>query len=128
MCINSQYHFKLDRRHGRICISLEACSVGKDFSLLVTGGTAHVGAIALATPAGETKMAQLRGHRDGEVAVTIADIVAKALNCHVSVGCGIHYDCITPGEIATVRHLSQKLAQAFIHAARGTGNWSKGSC
>ena len=82
-------------RHGRIAIRVSA--MGGDLVFLVGGGTAHVGACAMAS-AGEAgrpphaAVHALPGHREGELAAELAELAAASLGRTSAVVAGIHLD------------------------------------
>ena len=80
--------------------------MGNDLAVTVCGGDrAHIGSVALAIPreslrgTGErsatTSVLNVTGHKDGEISVRVADLLATELNCVVTVACGIHVDRIS---------------------------------
>ena len=100
---------------GRITLHVELQEIGRDIMCLLTGGAAHIGATALATPNTQTVdqvlLLELAKHREGELAKLFALTLAKYFNCTVQATVGIHYDNITQDEIALVLSLSQTLLQ-----------------
>ena len=117
----SQYFISLDAQRGRIKLKLTALKLGADYALTLHGGRAHVGSTALAAPGQNAQICQIAGHRDGEIAASVAERVANALQVRVAVTCGIHYDAITREEIAQVRELAGQLAVKFT-TTLGNGN------
>lgn len=102
---------------GRIQLTLKAMSAGGDLLILLTGGEAHIGAIALAAPEGLAGSPECTGHREGALACEIALELADQLRCRVAVACGIHYDNITRAEIGDTLKLARKLAQMLLKKA-----------
>lgn len=99
---------------GRIRITLNAVRAGRDLLILLTGGEAHIGAIALAEPEGLAGMAECEGHREGALAAELALCLAHQLRLRVAVACGIHYDNITSGEIEDALELARQLAGKLL--------------
>ena len=102
-------------RQGRICLQLRVCRQGGDLQVLLGGGTAHLGAVALAYAPASGAQAQgrllvLPGHRE--------DVLADGLGCAVCVSAGIHYPAITREEIAVVEALADVLTQRCLMALR----------
>lgn len=118
----SQQFFSFNAQCGRIKISIIGQQVANDFWLLVHGGDSHVGAVALAGPQVETQCVQQPNHRDGEIALDVANILTNSLGCNISVTCGIHYDHITLTEIAEIRNLAKELAHRVTAAAKAPQN------
>lgn len=89
-----------------------------------TGGTAHIGAVALARP-GDKSGAQVLtvpGHKEDTLALEAAHQLAMTLRCTVCVSAGIHYDAITPNEITQiltmVRALTERCCKELFPAIR----------
>ena len=78
----------------------------------LTGGEApHVGGVVLAVPRASLKgegvgcdcwVSPVPGHKDAEVAASVAKMLCVALNVPVSITAGIHMDAATPGDIAAI--------------------------
>ena len=106
----------LSTAQGRICLKLHCCRMGQDIQICLTGGKAHVGAVALALPNADIPAMLIRpGHKEGELAALMAETLARSLNCAVCVSAGIHYPNITRDEILTVESLSRKLTEQCLH-------------
>ena len=90
---------------GRTRVELELKFQGRDILILVTGGKAHVGAVAvwdsreIYDPAVVT---ELPGHREGPLAVECAETLGRALGRTVAAVVGIHQDNATREEIAAI--------------------------
>lgn len=90
---------------GRTLVKLELKYQGRDILLMVTGGKAHVGAVAVwdsrqsDDPAVVT---ELSGHREGPLAVECAENLGRAVGRTVAAVVGIHQDNATPEEIAAI--------------------------
>lgn len=89
--------------------------MGTDLAVLITGGRAHIGAVATAYAEGDgikVETHQLPGHREGELAAEMAGLAASSLDCTVTVAMGIHLDNATREEIdeivGTVRRLMRE--------------------
>lgn len=91
--------------------------IGGDLLVRLTGGAAHVGALAMADACG-ARCLQRYGHREGEIAEKMAETLAGALGCAVAVICGIHYGGITKAEIEDVLRLAAELQDNLIMLAR----------
>lgn len=106
-------------RAGRIRLTLEGSALGPDCWICLTGGLAHLGAVAFAGADGGATLVQAPGHREGELALAIARLAATRLQCRAAVLSGIHYDHIEPAEIAAVEALAPALARAFCQLLSG---------
>ncbi len=93
-------------------IEIRAYMMGNDVVFLVTGGTAHIGAMAMAWVTTEAPFVHsyslaLPGHREGELAVELAETASRALNRTVAVLAGIHLE-----------HPSKEEIEAIVEQAR----------
>jgi hypothetical protein len=110
---------------GRLRVQLEIRIQGRDFLLLVTGGEAHVGAVAVCDGRranGKSVVTEMPGHREGPLAGECAEILARATRKTVAAVVGIHQDNATGQEIAAivanVRQAATELA-ATVRTKRG---------
>lgn len=92
----------LEKGNGRTRVRLELLARGRDLVLNVGGGEAHVGAVAVATPAGPVALTVVPGHKEGPLAEAAATALARAAGCTCAVVAGIHQDRATAGEIADI--------------------------
>lgn len=113
---------RLTAKHGRLAITLRALRQGRDLQVMCSGGDAHIGAVALASPClqdtadqkHQNALLALPGHREDQLALRMAHRLAKELNCTVCVSAGIHFDCITKEEIERVLHLVDTLTERCV--------------
>ncbi|MEN8008437.1 MAG: hypothetical protein ABFS42_15620 [Candidatus Krumholzibacteriota bacterium] len=108
----------------RTGVKLELQSQGRDFLLLVTGGEAHVGAVAVWDVGNETGpiINEMSGHREGPLAGECAEILGRACGRTVVAVVGIHQDNATPEEItAIVANVRQGAAELASFAEAGFG-------
>lgn len=114
---------RLTAKHGRLALTLRVLRLGRDLQVICTGGQAHIGAVAVASPMpaqAQTaeKHAQnlisLPGHREDMLAARMARQLADALECTVCVSAGIHFDCITKEEIERVLNLAATLTTRCV--------------
>lgn len=93
---------------GRRAVRLTLLGQGRDLVLLVTGGEAHAGAVAVCAPAHGTRcgayagLCPVPGHREGPLAEEGAALLASAAGRSCVVVAGIHQDAATPEEIAAI--------------------------
>ncbi len=112
---------------GRLEIAAELICLGEDLCVTLTGGRAHIGAVALgiprssladaSEPSASVSVMTVTGHKDDEPAREMASALASSLGRRVTVVCGIHYDNITPEEIAAVMKLTGQAAFKLIGIA-----------
>ena len=89
----------------RTCVNLELIRQGRDFLLLVTGGEAHVGAVAVwdsAKDGGLKAEIEMSGHREGPLAGECASILGRATGRTVVAVVGIHQDNASRKEIEAI--------------------------
>jgi hypothetical protein len=92
---------------GRRAVRLELRAQGRDLLLMVGGGEAHVGAVAVESPAdplgpASADLIVVPGHKEGPLAAECARAVAVAAGCTCTAVVGIHQDAATPDEIAAI--------------------------
>ncbi|MBD5553151.1 MAG: hypothetical protein HDQ44_02330 [Desulfovibrio sp.] len=113
---------EISQASGRIRLTLSAWPVGAGLQVMLTGGKAHIGAVALATGQDKARALELAGHREGDLACELAGLLASELDCAVALTCGIHYDAISAAEIATALALTKSLAQELLRSLRQKGS------
>ena len=97
---------------GRCFIALTLTDTGEGIHGLLTGGEKpHVGGMVLALPrpslTGEGWSADLYitpvpGHKDADVAATVAGLLARELRLPVALTAGIHSDNLSPAELSQI--------------------------
>lgn len=107
-----------------VTVKLNAAFVGKDLLVWLTGGQAHIGAVALAVPRSSLKGGEkisadasvlaVSGHKEDLLARKIALALAAKLNIPVCVTAGLHWDAATPTRIETATELSGRLTKALL--------------
>lgn len=94
---------------GRCQISLILMDTGNGLNGLLTGGgKPHIGGVVLALPrpslsgkgwSADVYITPVPGHKDVDVARTVADTLARGLRFPVVVTAGIHVDHLSPEEL-----------------------------
>lgn len=102
------------RQCGRIQIRAAIFRQGPDLQVQLTGGAAHIGAVAYACPNAPPCAMGAPGHRECEVAEKMARTLCEALRCNVAVSAGIHYDDINRAEVAAAMRLCDELPLDII--------------
>lgn len=92
---------------GRLDISVKSVWMGRDILILVKGGDAHIGALALANRGEIISAGETPHHRELELAKYLSIFFSKKLDCAACVCMGIHYDAITRAEIGEIRDIVQ---------------------
>ncbi len=104
-------------------VNLELIGQGRDYLLLITGGEAHVGAVAVWDSAkkGELRAVnEMSGHREGPLAGECAEILGRASGRTVVAVVGIHQDNALPVEIeAIVANVRQGAGEMALFVAPG---------
>ncbi|WP_246072995.1 hypothetical protein [Paenibacillus dokdonensis] len=100
-------------------IRIEEVPVGKDILLVITGGSAHIGAVATAYYCDDAKEAtvqtiDLPGHREHDLAAEMAEKAAEALGITVTVAAGIHYDGINREQISEIVAEANSMFDRYI--------------
>lgn len=110
---------------GRTGVQLELLVQGCDLLLLITGGKAHVGAVAVLdgrNARGPAVVTELADHREGLLAGECAEILGEVWEGTVVAVAGIHQDRATRAEIdaivANVRRGAHDLAAAIAKQKR----------
>lgn len=86
-------------------IRIDSYRAGDDYVFLVTGGEAHVGAVACAywhEGAVRSETISVPGHREGELVRELAESAASKLRHRAVVIMGIHIDNATKQDIAHI--------------------------
>lgn len=110
--------FEASAALGRIALTLTAFEMGADLQAMLTGGSAHIGAVAFAETGGICRVFERADHREGDLARELGALLAAELGRNVAISCGIHYDAITSAEIAAVMTLANELARRLINSCR----------
>lgn len=106
-------------------IKLECIAVkmGKDLSLILTGGDAHLGSTALAIPrlslnggklSATASILNVTGHKDGVLAEHYASTAAAQLGCRCVCSCGIHIEQATSQQLAEIQKLADELLNQVL--------------
>lgn len=98
-------------------ITLVEVPVGRDTLLIITGGVAHIGAVATAYvgPDGiEVQTSRVPAHEEHRIVEKCARKAAAALGRTVTVAAGIHYDDITKEQIMAVVVSVDKVMDEYL--------------
>lgn len=111
----------ITRSQGRLEITLSLQRLGSDVQVMIWGGDAHIGAVAVAGPhtllpsqqssESQVEVISVPGHKDDVVASAAATHLARAFNKTVAVTVGLHWDNLTPEEIDKVLSLCHELTR-----------------
>lgn len=106
-------------------VACEYQFLGKDILIIITGGThPHVGALAIGEPrhsmSQEDKMSATvsvltrTGHKDDEIARSVAHEIASYFNQYTIVIAGLHIDQASSSEIDALLHNTQVLVRWLV--------------
>lgn len=118
----------LTAARGRVVLKMTCTAMGRDLAVTLAGGDReHIGAVALGLPrpAGDgatTSVLAVLGHREDDLARSVATRLASRLGVAVCVACGIHVDAIGREELASVLDMSGELAErlaSLVEASSG---------
>lgn len=118
----------MDRRFktssGRFDLQAVAVQSGRDLTVVVSGGAAHLGAVVAAMPrpslddpsrtSADLMSLSFPGHKEDELARAMARHLAAALNSRVVVAAGAHWDDLTPEGIKQVLTNAEELTRQLV--------------
>lgn len=113
-------YWSFEKTVNRGLLKLQIWRVGDDFQVLLTGGKAHIGAVAVAVCYGTEKEScnvsqiAVHGHREDSLAAKLARQMAKALRTTVAFSAGIHFDDLTPVELDEILIAAPRLVDKAI--------------
>lgn len=118
--------FDVVQKVGDFEVSARIVPVGADLLVVLTGGRAHIGAVAIAQPRpsisdstkiGSTSSVFTRvGHKEDVVAKAMSEELSKALNTVATVVAGIHWDNMKAEDIGLVVEMCGKITKMTIAA------------
>ena len=103
----------------RFAVCGTAVRCGKDVAVTICGGSAHIGAVALAVYEPERDSATVSTitvytHRDDIIAYTLAKKISKRLHCTVTVTVGLHLDNANAEEIDQLTENSLRCSDVLL--------------
>jgi hypothetical protein len=111
---------KLWAKKGRFKVNARVDAMEKDVLVTLTGGAVHIGAIGIGEPrpsirdpkklSASSSVFTFIGHKEDEIAKSMAEGLARNLNRRVVVVAGIHWDGLTKEEIEIIFEICQKVA------------------
>jgi len=121
----SETEFTIETDTGAYDLTASVRGIGDDVLVAIWGGEKpHIGAVAIAQPRPSLKDPQvtsatasvicLVGHKEDELAKAAAEILAAALETHVVVTAGIHWDNLTPDAIERIIRNSETLIDMIL--------------
>ncbi|GGA25296.1 hypothetical protein [Paenibacillus physcomitrellae] len=105
-------------------LGLKAVQLGKDHLLVITGGTAHIGAASMAyTEADErivtAQTAAVPGHKEHRLTDLLVRKISRELGITALLVMGIHYDGLDPEEIREISIQTERMIDEYIAGVKG---------
>ena len=102
---------------------LEHRIIGEDIVVTLTGGNAHVGAVAVGyydrIPGhASSSVITLPSHRDDAIALDAARLISSVTHSTTVFTAGIHFENITGEEIEEVLSASKELIDEFVRSLK----------
>lgn len=105
-------------------MSARILPLGADMLVVLTGGRAHIGAVAIAQPRPSISDARMIsstssvftrvGHKEDIVAKAMSEELSRALNRVVAVVAGLHWDGMKAAEIGLVVEMCGRITKRII--------------
>ena len=122
----------MEKFYEHLRIRLSVARIGHDLCITISGGDKpHIGSVAIAEPRESLRGNGARsatvstfnfiGHKDDEIANSVARAVSAQLCSRTVVLCGVHYDNICESTISEVQELTQQIIADSISLASMTG-------
>lgn len=107
--------FEMTRRLFHADITAQALQFVGGLHVSVFGGTRpHIGAVSVASPAGQVVTTQFPAHRDGVISDQWSKALSKAGYCPNVVEVGIHYDDLNKSGIDAVLALTNEMLNTVL--------------
>lgn len=101
-------------------IEIKISTMGQDIVFLVTGGAAHIGAVATAYVSDKkhaiVNVLSLPGHREAELAAELAETASLAIGHTVAVLVGIHLDSPARGDIDDIVEEARRKMRQLLNS------------
>lgn len=110
---------EIKQKAGRVELILEWKRIGSDYTLTLTGGRDHIGAVAIGnfdekSGRATSSVISLPGHREESIALEGARRISESTGTATVLTVGIHLDDITGDEISQVVTVSGQMIDRFI--------------
>jgi hypothetical protein len=116
--------FDIAENMGGFAVSARILPLGADMLVVLTGGRAHIGAVAIAQPRPSISDARMIsstssvftrvGHKEDIVAKAMSEELSRALNRVVAVVAGLHWDGMKAAEIGLVVEMCGRITKRII--------------
>ncbi|TGC11116.1 prenylated flavin chaperone LpdD [Methanolobus halotolerans] len=110
---------RVERTIGRTTLLLEWDKLGEDYLASLTGGTAHIGAVALGifdreSGSASSSVLTVPGHREDRIVLHGARKLSKASRSSTVLVAGIHVDNIVLKEIEKIITVSEEMIDELV--------------
>jgi hypothetical protein len=101
-------------------LQLQIHQIGRDLLLILTGGSAHIGAVALGqsygngTAKSNASVIGAFGHKEDQLSGEIARYVSKKTGQRCSVVAGIHFDNLSRTDILMIQSAVQEMVEQAL--------------
>ncbi len=112
-------------------VSARVVPVGADLLVVLTGGRAHIGAVAIAQPrpsisdseaiSSTSSVFTRVGHKEDVIARAMSEELSKALNKLVTVVAGLHWDNLKAEDIGLVVEMCGTISETIVDVIRRAG-------
>ena len=119
--------FDITEQKGPFAVSAHTMLIGSDVLVALTGGRAHIGAVAIAQTRPSIKDAHKIsstssvfthvGHKEDVVAKAMSEELSRELSRKVVVAAGIHWDGLKKKDIELVVEICRKITKKIIAEA-----------
>jgi hypothetical protein len=117
--------FSVSQQKGRFELHAHVSVLGNDILVVLSGGVAHIGAVAMAQPrpsiadprkAGATSSVYTYvGHKEDIIAKAMSEKLAKVFNRKVVVVAGIHWDNLKDEEIEVIVKMCHEITEDVMN-------------
>lgn len=120
----------LTEGRGLLAIEAEVVPLDRDLLVILRGGRPHIGAIGVGVPrpglrnpkavSASSSVLTFPGHKEDDIAKSMAQRLAAALDKKVVVIAGMHWDDLRDDQIAAVVALCDKVTERIITGGEET--------
>ena len=112
----------LEKKQGRIALTLDAYFMGEDLVILISGGDRpHLGTITAGARLEPLQTIQLQTHKEFYITEEIGVLLRKNFKGNFAICCGTHLDHITKEELQLMPELSVQLGLELIEKLKDIG-------
>lgn len=113
----------IEKKQGRIHLTLDAYFMGEDIVVLISGGDRpHLGTITAGARLEPLKTVQLQTHKEFYITEEIAVFLRKNFKGNFAICCGTHLNNITREELKLIPELAVQMGLELIEELRKKQN------